>query len=67
MASLRSERDIKTRKEGGDIGYSNKQHKGNVGEGQFHITEKSIQIHLTKYFHKTLTYDELYQLLAVES
>ena len=59
--------DIKTRKEGGDIGYSDKQHEGNVGEGQFHLTEKNLQIHLEKYFFKTLTYDELYQLLAAES
>src|SRR6266481_5524781 len=28
-----SSSDIKTRREGGVIGYSNKQHKGNVGEG----------------------------------
>jgi hypothetical protein len=56
--------DIKTRKEGGDIGYSDKQHEGNVGEGQFHLTEKNLQMHLDKYFFKTLTYDELYQLLA---
>ena len=62
-----SKSDIKTRKEGGDIGYSDKQHEGNVGEGQFHITERNLQIHLEKYFFKTLTYDELYQLLAPES
>jgi len=56
--------DIKTRKDGGRIGYSDKQHKGNVGEGQFHITEKNLPTHLERYFHKALTYDELYQLLA---
>lgn len=61
-----SSSDIKTRTEGGDIGYSDKQHKGNIGEGQFHITEKNLQIHLDKYFHKTLTYDELYRLLAAD-
>ena len=59
--------DIKTRAEGGDIGYSDKQHDGNVGEGQFHLTEKNLQIHLEKYYFKTLTYDQLYQLLAAES
>ncbi len=58
--------DIKTRAEGGDIGYSDRQHKGNIGEGQFHITEKNLQIHLVNYFHKTLTYDELYRLLAAD-
>jgi len=56
--------DIRTRTEGGDIGYSDRQHKGNVGEGQFHITEKNLQIHLDKYLHKTLTYEQLYQLLS---
>ena len=56
--------EIKTCAEGGDIGYADKQHKGNKGEGQFHITEKNLQVHLEKYFHKTLTYDELFQLLA---
>jgi hypothetical protein len=56
--------EIKTADEGGDIGYSDKQHKGNVGEGQFHITDKNLQTHLDKYFHKTLSYDELYKLLA---
>jgi hypothetical protein len=58
--------DIRTSAAGGDIGYSDKQHKGNVGEGQFHCTEKNLQVHLDKYFHKTLTYDELYQLLAAD-
>jgi hypothetical protein len=56
--------DIKTRTNGGDIGYSDKQHKGNVGEGQFHVTEKNLQTHLSKYLHKTLSYDELYRLLS---
>ena len=58
--------DIRTRTAGGDIGYSDKQHKGNIGEGQFHITDRNLQTHLDKYFHKTLTYDELYQLLAAD-
>src|SRR6266545_1896378 len=44
--------EIKTRREGGVIGYSDKQHKGNFGEGQFHITKKNLQLHLDKYFHK---------------
>ena len=59
--------DIKTRAEGGDIGYSDKQHSGNVGEGQFHLTEKNLEIHLEKYLFTTLTYSELYQLLAAQS
>lgn len=55
---------IRGKADGGIIGYSNKQHKGNVGEGQFHINEKTLQIHLDNYSHRTLTYDELYKLLA---
>ena len=50
-----------------DIGprifYSDKQHKGNVGEGQFHINQDTIQIHLDSYAYKSLTYDELIDLL----
>lgn len=58
--------EILENSDGGEIGYSDKQHKGNVGEGQFHITDKTLQTHLDRYFHKTLTYDELYQLLAAD-
>ncbi len=54
--------------ESGEIGpkinYSDKQHKGNVGEGQFHINEKTLQIHLDNYLYQTLTYDQLYELLS---
>jgi hypothetical protein len=38
-----------------------------VGEGQFHISQKTLQIHLDHYLYKTLTYDELSQVLACES
>lgn len=52
----------------GDIGsriyYSDRQHKGNVGEGQFHINQDTLQVHLDGYLHKSLTYEELYQLLC---
>lgn len=49
---------------GSQIYYSDKQHKGNVGEGQFHINQDTLSIHLQKYLYKSLTYDELYNLLA---
>lgn len=49
---------------GSQIYYSDKQHKGNVGEGQFHINNNSLKIHLDKYLYKTLTYDELGALLS---
>jgi hypothetical protein len=45
------------------IGYGDKQHKGNVGEGQFHITEKTLQTHLDRHLVKTLSYSELLLLL----
>lgn len=43
-------------------GYSNKQHRGNEGEGQFHINQGTIQFHKNHYFKKCLSYEELYEL-----
>lgn len=48
---------------GAEIYYSDKQHKGNVGEGQFHINRDTLPIHLKNYLYKTVTYEELYELL----
>lgn len=56
---------IKENLRGGRIYYSDFQHKGNVGEGQFHINPTTLQVHLDHYLYKTLTYDELYQLLSL--
>lgn len=42
--------------------YSDHQHRGNVGEGQFHINNKTLENHLEKYLIKWITYDELYDL-----
>lgn len=44
------------------IGYSDKQHKGNLGEGQFHLNRSSIDYHMKNHFVQWLTYDELYNL-----
>ena len=49
---------------GSQILYSNKQHKGNVGEGQFHISEKTLQLHLDNYLYRSLSYGELLELLS---
>lgn len=49
---------------GPDIKYGDRQHKGNVGEGQFHITERTLQIHLDRHYHATLTYAQLLELLT---
>lgn len=49
---------------GSQIYYSDKQHKGNIGEGQFHINQDTLQFHLTHYLYNTLTYDKLLELLC---
>ena len=46
------------------IFYSDSQHRGNKGEGQFHINNKTLQNHLDKYLIKWLTYDELYDMFC---
>lgn len=43
--------------------YSDKQHKGNVGEGQFHVNQATLQGHLDTYLNASLTYNELLDLL----
>ena len=42
-----------------EVLYSNKQHRGNIDEGQFHVTNKNIKHHLSNYLIKTITYDEV--------
>ncbi|HHT38119.1 MAG TPA: hypothetical protein GXZ95_01735 [Mollicutes bacterium] len=44
------------------IFYSDFQHRGNVGEGQFHINNTTLNNHLEKYLVKWLTYEELFDL-----
>ena len=44
-------------------GYSDKQHRGNEGEGQFHLNQDNISYHRKHHLQKTLTYEELYKLL----
>lgn len=46
-----------------EIMYSDHQHRGNVGEGQFHINNKTLNTHLNNYLEKWLTYEELYEIL----
>lgn len=47
-----------------NIFYSDKQHKGNVGEGQFHLNGRTLQHHLDNYLVHDLNYNELYELLS---
>ncbi len=44
-------------------GYSDKQHRGNEGEGQFHINQDNIEYHRSNFMERTLSYKELYLLL----
>lgn len=44
-------------------GYSDKQHRGNEGEGQFHLNESNIIYHRKNFLERVLTYAELYSLL----
>ncbi len=45
------------------IFFSNKQHKGNLGEGQFHINNNTLAHHLKTYHYKTITYADFLALL----
>lgn len=44
-------------------GWSSKQHKGNQGEGQFHVTSRNLSTHLEHRLMLRLTYDGLAELL----
>lgn len=46
-----------------NIQYSNKQHRGNEGEGQFHINQRNISTH-DKYLFSILDYEELHKCLT---
>lgn len=45
-------------------GYSNKQHRNNEGEGQFHINNDNISYHMENFYLAEMTYEELYKLLS---
>lgn len=44
------------------LGYSDFQHRGNEGEGQFHINDRTWDYHLDNNLIQWLTYEELYKL-----
>jgi len=44
------------------LGYSDFQHRGNEGEGQFHINQSTWRYHMDNNFVQWLTYEELYDL-----
>jgi hypothetical protein len=46
------------------IYFSNKQHKGNVGEGQFHINNQTLDHHLNTYLYKKISYQDFLDLVS---
>jgi len=46
------------------IRFSDKQHKGNVGEGQFHITGQNLGFHLARFHLADLDYGEFMSWLG---
>lgn len=46
-----------------NINYSDKQHRGNKGEGQFHINTKNYQYHKDSYFQGSISYEDLVKIL----
>lgn len=44
-------------------GYSDHQHEGNVGEGQFHLNNSSIDFHRRSCYQQSLSYYDLFELL----
>lgn len=48
---------------GVNIGYSDKQHKGNIGEGQFFITNKTLPLHLEHYLYRSITYEQFLDIM----
>ena len=48
--------------EDSNIQYSNKHHRGNTGEGQFHLKNSNIQHHIDNYLYTKIDYEELWDL-----
>lgn len=46
-----------------NLGYSDKQHRGNKGEGQFHIKRENFRHHVDNYLKMKLTWEEFVQIL----
>ncbi len=44
------------------LGYSDFQHRGNEGEGQFHINNDTISYHIQNWHVRDLSYEQLYNL-----
>lgn len=46
------------------LGYSDFQHRGNEGEGQFHINNQTLDYHLNNNFVTFITYEEMYMMFS---
>lgn len=46
-----------------NIQYSNKQHRNNEDEGQFHVKNSNIQHHIDNYLYAKIDYNKLWDLL----
>ena len=44
------------------VGYSDFQHKGNKGEGQFHINNNTLRWHMDNNFVEWISYEEVYDI-----
>lgn len=45
------------------LAYSDKQHRGNVGEGQFHIKNSNVVYHFNNYLEKMISWNEIFTVL----
>jgi hypothetical protein len=45
------------------VKYSDRQHRGNVGEGQFHINRKRLQHHIDNYLYAEIDWNKFITLL----
>jgi len=46
-----------------NLNYSDKQHRGNQGEGQFHVNNNNYQYHKDHYIIQSMTYEHLKRML----
>lgn len=45
-------------------GYSDFQHKGNTGEGQFHLNRESLNYHISHHLIDQISYEQLYRMFS---
>lgn len=43
-------------------GYSDFQHKGNKGEGQFHVNADTVDFHMSEHFKEWISYEDVYSM-----